>query len=257
MSETKIKTQEIARNMKNRFIQVAFLAMSERAEKMGAEVRLVDKYTLGKGMGRAVGMFESDEVPMRLSVCSKYPESYWITAFVHEFSHLQQCTEQSLIWKKYAGLAVCEPHAYKDGWITRFKNMDPAVYKERVKESNILIRIEHDCEARTIANFHKYEIANQIDLPTYVRSSNAVLWKYAWLRDEGWWPKIPGVGGGMGNVPNGRGVLRSEKFNSESWKAFLSTFSSKKLDDVKKLTTARRIPAAIREFFEGHAIVMR
>ncbi len=95
----------------------------------------------------------------------------WLPILVHEFSHMEQCLENSIEWNnnKVNGVESIE---LIDKWL----NGDDSI--ENIKDLiQMSYTIEADCELRSIENIKKFNL--NIDIPTYIQKANSYILFYA------------------------------------------------------------------------------
>lgn len=129
------------------------------------------------GNDRCYGLFElnSKEQPIiKVATGLKTPQQ-WFGVLVHEYCHFLQWKENSELWKDF------EECSFNIGDIIN----RPKKYK---KQLLLLIRLEADCERRAIKLIKKYNIP--FDLETYAKEANSILYKYAMLYTNNFWPKM-------------------------------------------------------------------
>jgi hypothetical protein len=127
------------------------------------------------GNDRCYGMFEFSikDIPIiKVAVGNKTNER-WFGVLIHEYCHFLQWKEQSKIWKDFE-----ESNFNIEDIIN-----NPKKFK---KEILLLIRLEADCERRVIQLIRKYRL---FDEKEYAKEANAVLYKYAFLYTDHFWPK--------------------------------------------------------------------
>jgi len=127
------------------------------------------------GSDRCHGMFafnHKDEPVIKVAVGNKSNEQ-WFGILIHEYCHFLQWVEGSKIWKQFEECNF---------------NIDEIIKcpKKYKKEILLLIRLEADCERRTVKLIKEYDLFCH---KQYAREANAVLYKYAFLYTEGFWPK--------------------------------------------------------------------
>jgi hypothetical protein len=128
------------------------------------------------GNDRCYGLFElnNKEQPIiKVAIGTKSPEQ-WFGILVHEYCHFLQWKEQSELWTDFEDCSFNIDEIIKN----------PKKYK---KQLLLLIRLEADCERRAIKLIKNYHIPFDID--SYVKEANCILYKYAMLYTNSFWPK--------------------------------------------------------------------
>lgn len=126
------------------------------------------------------GFFHSDD--RLLVVGTGTTQSRWLSIMVHESCHMDQFIEDQFLWEK------CSP-AYNIffDWLVD----DMSVVKREVLEEAVqdIIRLELDCERRSIRKIKQYDL--QLDIPYYIKGVNIYMYSYLYMLDiKKWMPKI-------------------------------------------------------------------
>lgn len=128
---------------------------------------------------KSIGYFDGEG---RELACSNYNEDEsFIKNFVHESCHMDQFLNDKFLWAK------CEP-----GYNIFFEWLeDKKIFKREVLEESVqdIIRLEKDCEMRSVAKIKKYNLP--IDIDHYIRSANAYLYGYLFFLEQKKW--IPAI----------------------------------------------------------------
>lgn len=128
---------------------------------------------------RVAGYFDSEEKV--LAVAAKMDTKDWVSTFIHESCHMDQWIENTFMWDK-----LSHGYALFFDWLTNKKIVKREVLEECVQD---IIRLEKDCEIRSVAKIKKYGI--DIDVKRYIKIANSYLYAYLYfLEVKKWIPKI-------------------------------------------------------------------
>lgn len=125
------------------------------------------------------GYFDSEARVLAFSAQGN--EADWLGVLAHESCHMDQFLYDGFLWDK------CNP-GY--GAFFHWLEGKDTVTKERLGESvQDIIRLEKDCEQRTVLKIKKYGLP--IDIPVYIKKANCYLYAYLYfLEKKRWIPKI-------------------------------------------------------------------
>ena len=116
------------------------------------------------------GYFDGKELHVAIGRSIKH----WLGIFVHESCHMDQWLESSKYWKQTSGNCYSVFSTYFE-------------YKKdskKVREAfNRIIRVEADCEKRTIAKIKLYDLP--VNVKKYNREANAYLMAYTAMHRMG------------------------------------------------------------------------
>jgi hypothetical protein len=119
-----------------------------------------------------------DEEDLELTVATDKKENDWLIILIHESCHLDQYTQKTPIWTQGEdGIGVI------DEWL------EGKEYKPQQLEKSFIdtIKLEIDCEKRSVKKIKKYNLP--IDTDLYIQKANAYLISYwATYRDRKWSP---------------------------------------------------------------------
>ena len=127
------------------------------------------------GNDRCYGMFEfnSNDNPVIKVATGNKTNQVWFGVLIHEYCHFLQWKENSQIWRDFEECNFSIDNIIKN----------PKKYK---KEILLLLRLEADCERRAVKLIRQHGLFDETE---YIREANAVLYKYAFLYTDGFWPK--------------------------------------------------------------------
>lgn len=126
------------------------------------------------GESKCSGLFYTDcqDQPVIKVAKGSLKEEEWFGVLIHEYCHFLQWRDEVTVWNKFCNYTA----DYSDIVIR------PKKYK---KELLALIDLELDCEKRC---YKIIKINKLFDHEVYAKSANAVLYKYAFLFQKGYWP---------------------------------------------------------------------
>ena len=145
------------------------------------QVKFVNKdmiYAPGDPLG-CTGYFDENE--MVLCVSNAKNKKIFMSNLVHESSHMDQFIHDQYLWEK------CSPgYSIFFQWLEGTTIVKQEVLLEAVQD---IIRIELDCERRSLQKIQKYKL--DIDVDAYIRGTNAYLYGYLFaLETKHWTPQI-------------------------------------------------------------------
>lgn len=139
------------------------------------------KYVYDEGDPTPSGGFFQSEGPT-LVVGTGTSTKKWISVLVHESCHMDQYIEDQFLWEK------CSPgyEVFFD-WMWN-KN---SIVKENILEEAVqdIIRLELDCEKRSIKKIKQYNLP--IDISLYIKGANVYLYSYLYMLEVRKW--IPSI----------------------------------------------------------------
>ena len=104
-----------------------------------------------------------------LAIATNHPKETWLPILIHESCHMDQYLKDKYMWEK------CNPgFQIFDSWAGCNAIIKREVLEEAVQD---IIRLELDCERRTIAKIKKYNL-DIIDLKKYIKTANINLYSY-------------------------------------------------------------------------------
>jgi len=155
--------------------------VEKRAIRYGVKIKLEKAdlvYAPGEDYGCA-GYFDSERKVLAVATKGKILD--WLAVFIHESCHMDQWIENKFMWEKLT-------HGYTIffEWLYEKKIVKREILEEAVSD---IIRLEKDCEERTVKKIQKYGI--EINIDDYKRKANSYLFAYLYfLEKKKWIPKI-------------------------------------------------------------------
>lgn len=128
---------------------------------------------------KSIGYFDSEGRELASSNFNDFP--VFVRNFIHETCHMDQFLYNPYLWSK------CSP-----GYDVFFHWLETkSIYNREVIEEAMydIIRLEKDCEFRSIAKIKKYALP--IDIKDYIKRANAYLYGYLFFFEKRKW--IPAV----------------------------------------------------------------
>jgi hypothetical protein len=124
-----------------------------------------------------------------LHVAARRPTNEWLSVFAHEYGHFLQNKDEESGKKLDYDIVTDDELELFDSWLVGRKNLE----KQRLTKLRKKIqRMEADCEIRTISLIKKYDLP--IDIPDYIRGSNAYLIFYNFVEKyRTWCKKSPSI----------------------------------------------------------------
>lgn len=105
----------------------------------------------------------------------------FIPVLAHESCHMDQWIENEFLWEKCS-----VGHTIFFKWLAEEIEVKPAILEECVYD---IIRLEFDCEKRTIAKLKKYRIPTDFDF--YIRCMNIYLYLHLFsIEKREWMPEF-------------------------------------------------------------------
>jgi len=135
-------------------------------------LKLFAKKSLGRG-GTHVGTFDGLNKEITLAFLSKNS----IQTLVHEYCHFLQWKNKKKFWKKYGG---------NDGSLDEWLNGKEFSKHKITRFIKNTIRIERDCEKKTVSILKKYKI--KFDEKEYIKQSNVYILSYWYIKEYRKWP---------------------------------------------------------------------
>lgn len=150
------------------------------ARDNGIKIKLINTVTVyadGEEHG-CQGYFDEET----LCVSTDRQKTSFLGLLAHESSHMDQFIEDQFLWIK------CSP-AYDIffGWLDNIHS----IVKREVLEETVqdIIRLELDCEKRSIEKIIKYNLP--IDIPKYIQGVNCYMYSYLFaLETKKWTPTV-------------------------------------------------------------------
>lgn len=100
-----------------------------------------------------------------------------IQTLAHEYCHFLQWKKYKKFWKKYGG---------NDGSLEEWLNGKEFTKHKITRFIKNTIRIERDCEKKTVALLKKYKI--KFDEKKYIQQSNVYILSYWYIKEYRKWP---------------------------------------------------------------------
>lgn len=120
-----------------------------------------------------------------LAVGMGKPMELWLPVLVHESCHMDQCLEDSPVWKAGkipdSSLDVCD---MVFEWLERKRDFPPAEIDDYIRRTR---NVERDCEMRTIKKIREFNLP--IDPHHYARGANSYLFFYTAMKETRSWYK--------------------------------------------------------------------
>lgn len=134
----------------------------------GFSLKIFQKEALGKG-GQHGGYFDSSLMEVYIAYKSKFR----LCTIIHEYNHFLQWRNRKKFWEKCGGNS-----SVLSEWLsgTDFSK------NKITKEIKNVIRIERDCEIRTVKTFDKYKFKYPISRDYYIRGANAYLFSNLYIK---------------------------------------------------------------------------
>lgn len=179
--------------------------MKEQAKLENFKLRLDDHYMAQyKGKDLSSGYFDYPESnpklkkPLLAVGVKNRPIREWVETLLHEYCHFKQYTENCNAWKNYI-------NSYKNK-TNKAKTIHKAV-----------MRLEADCEKRTIKLIQKLNLEKYINIKEYAQRANSYLTFYhIYSKTQKWYEIAPfSVKAIVSKMPKKIGSPTSLKPNSE------------------------------------------
>jgi hypothetical protein len=121
------------------------------------------------------GFFSSDPNGLELAVSTGVNDEKWLIILIHESCHLDQWVEDRSVFDKM------DSGACVDDWISGKR-----MWKKKVNKSiDEIIKIELDCEKRSVKKIKKYKLP--VDITRYTMMANTYMYFYEWMRESRMW----------------------------------------------------------------------
>lgn len=134
----------------------------------GFSLKILQKEGLGKG-GQHGGYFDSSL--MEISIAYKSEDR--LCTIIHEYNHFLQWKNRRIFWLKYGG---------ESSVLSEWLNGTDFSKHRITKEIKNLIRIERDCEIRTVKTFDKYKFKYPDGRENYIRGCNAYIFCHLYVK---------------------------------------------------------------------------
>lgn len=133
-----------------------------------------NKVHLGNRMYSS-GFFSSDPKHLELAVSTGVEDEKWLIILVHESCHLDQWVEDKSVFDEM------DASASIDDWISG-KRMT----RKRIEKSiDTTMKIELDCEKRSVKKIIKYNLP--LDVDRYTQMANTYIYFYQWMKTSRMW----------------------------------------------------------------------
>jgi hypothetical protein len=142
--------------------------------KNGITLKIIQKEFVGKD--RYSGWFD----PTKKELVCAYKNLNGFTVLVHEYNHMLQWKNRKEFWNKCGQ----NDESFLFDWIAG-KEMSASKVTRILKKT---IRLERDCEIRTLKTFKKYKL--DVDLEHYIRQANVYIYSYWFIRKYRKWPSM-------------------------------------------------------------------
>lgn len=110
-----------------------------------------------------------------LAVATDVPLKHWITVLLHESSHMDQYLENCQEWQD------CKMEDGSDSTDALFKWIDGANIDNIYDIGMRSLRVELDCEKRTVKKIMDYNLYDHIDVIEYIKKANAYIYFYLYV----------------------------------------------------------------------------
>jgi hypothetical protein len=112
-----------------------------------------------------------------MAIASKRTKSSYYSILAHESSHMDQFINDKYLWEKHQpGRDIFI------GWMNNEDEPDFKILEEAVQD---ILRVELDCERRTVEKIKKYNLP--IDIPCYIQNVNADMYRYLFALETKYW----------------------------------------------------------------------
>lgn len=154
--------------------------VKEDCLKNNVEFYLGEGVTVTVNGGECAGFFQDLPRP-KLSVATGKPVTEWFEILAHEYSHLQQWKEQSVVWLNHRVFNI-ECADLIDLWLNKKIELTEPQLTEYIQK---IIDVEKDCEERTVNLIKTLNLP--IDAENYIRKANAYLFFYHGVKKHRKW----------------------------------------------------------------------
>ena len=147
--------------------------------KHDVELCLEDKKYIRDELFGCSGYFDYENKVIAVAIKKKKTD--WLGVLVHEYCHMIQWIRNVKVWTDcfHHELDTC---VIIDLWL---RNLVELTDKQKHNYINRTIRLEKDCEKRTVAMIIKYNLP--IDIDEYIRYANAYIAFYAAMAEYRSW----------------------------------------------------------------------
>lgn len=142
----------------------------------GFSLKILQKEGLGKG-GQHAGYFDSSLMEVHIA----YKNKHRLSTIVHEYNHFLQWKNRKKFWKKYGG---------DSSVLTEWLNGTDFSKNKITKEIKNTIRIERDCEIRTVKTFDRYKFKYPTTRENYIKACNAYIYCHLYVKKYRKYPSI-------------------------------------------------------------------
>lgn len=151
-----------------------FLAhLTEKCIDNNISLKFISQNSVDMDSFECSGYFDEKEI----AVATKKKD--WVDVLVHESCHLDQFLEKSPFWfDDEIGMHVVEK------WIQKKHNNAKKAHQCFLN----VIKMELDCEKRTIKKLKKYDL--KVNKNNYIQQANSYLFSYVYsFKNKKWYPK--------------------------------------------------------------------
>lgn len=144
--------------------------------KIGLLLSSTRAVTIEGELNSCSGFFDPDEGMINVAI--KKPIKEWFLILLHEFNHSKQWME---------GIDFGDDNSFWE-WLDGKKELSKTQIKKLVNE---IVKLELDCEKRTVETIKKYPEL-KIDVEDYIKKSNIYLYFYAIVaKNRIWYSDLP------------------------------------------------------------------
>lgn len=164
---------------KNMHTQTFLQELKGLCKEMDVKLILEDKPKIKYAKNMYVsGYFQQN--PAEIVVATKKNEEAWLSILVHESCHMDQWIENSGLWKLHNSQE--DISQILDDHVSGKNKSTTKKFKASLNKS---LRLELDCEKRSIEKIKKYNLP--IDIKTYIKKANAYIFLYSVMATTNKW----------------------------------------------------------------------
>lgn len=152
--------------------EVLRIIKEDIADQNGKIIFCKGRYCGGKSKCSGLFYMDSKDNPIIKVAKGALKEDEWMGVLLHEYCHFLQWRDDSKVWNQFCDYDITYSSILNH----------PQKFK---KQLVALIELELDCEKRVVRIIKKN---NLFDEKEYIKSANAILYKYAFLYNFNKWP---------------------------------------------------------------------
>jgi len=156
----------------NPYTKVFIKDLKKSCKEHNVDLKLEDLPKIRYAKNMYVSGYFQDE-PAELVTAVKMSEDKWLSILVHESCHMDQWMENTNIWK-LQNSEYGDINSILDNRLKGDKNCTVKQFRDAL---NRCLRLELDCEKRSIKKIKKYNLA--IDIKDYIKKANAYIFLYS------------------------------------------------------------------------------